>query len=303
MVSTLLTSCGSKERANTLSILVPTGAPSVAFYNYSDDPKFQTNDNAATGIKSQVVNGSVDVAVLPTNLCVNLISTAHVNYKLAATITFGNFFIASTGNDDNDVMDDGDYIVLFQQNGLPDKLFHYLYGNAFDTNIRYANASNDCANILSNDSDNFVINPLNQKVDYVMISEPDLSIAMSYNSDVSIYKNIQEEYVSKTGGLKLFQASILINNNVSKELGDEFLNNLNKDIARAREDASVIEQGMNKDDLAEMHFRVKPSLAKSLTENGNKLGLGFEMARDNKQAIDSFLNLFGMENTNEEIFY
>ena len=131
MTSILVTGCNKNTTHNSnpdgLSILCPTGAPSIAFYNFADDLNFQTNDNAATGIKPVVVNGGVDIAVLPTNLCVQLINTAHVNYKLAATITFGNFYLASTGNDDNETMDQGDYIVAFQQGGVPDKVFHYIY--------------------------------------------------------------------------------------------------------------------------------------------------------------------------------
>lgn len=307
MASFLIGGCNANTDHNSnpdnLSILCPTGAPSIAFYNFADDNNFNTNDNAATGIKPVVVNGSVDVAILPTNLCVQLINSAHINYKLAATITFGNFYIVATGNDENNVMDEGDYIVSFQQGGVPDKVFHYIYGSTFDSSLRYVNSSNDVANVLANDTDVSVTDALGEKVDYVLISEPDYTIAKTYNSKISIYKNIQSEYKIKSNGLDMFQASILINKNVEKVKADRFLNNINKDISDGLANPSLIEQGMNKDDNAEMHFRVKPSIAKQLTQDDNKLGLGFKLAKDNKTSIDTFLSLFGIGATNEEIYY
>ena len=35
----------------------------------------------------------------------------------------------------------------------------------------------------------------------------------------------------------------------------------------------------------------------------NSIGLGFKKAYDNKEAIDSYISLFGMEKTVEEIYY
>ena len=66
-----------------------------------------------------------DVIVLPTNVGVKTIETAQAPYKLAATITFGNFYIASLGNDDNGIMDAT--ITSFYSKIMSDKLFHYIW--------------------------------------------------------------------------------------------------------------------------------------------------------------------------------
>ena len=58
------------------------------------------------------------------------------NYKLAASITFGNFYIASTGIDEDDIMDKDDYIVLFSMGATPDLIFHYvLQSNQFHADL------------------------------------------------------------------------------------------------------------------------------------------------------------------------
>ena len=97
---------------SSLSILTPTGAPALAFYNYAGNSKFETNAAPAT-ISGQMAAGSKNVIVLPTNAGVKAIVDNKAPYKLAATITFGNFYIASLNNDDNQVMDENDTIILF----------------------------------------------------------------------------------------------------------------------------------------------------------------------------------------------
>ena len=44
-------------------------------------------------------------------------------------------------------------------------------------------------------------------------------------------------------------------------------------------------------------------MAKNVLSDNNKLGLGYISAKENKLAIDNFVNLFGVEDTNEEIYY
>ena len=51
----------------SLSIIAPTGAPALVFYNYAKLEKFETNSNPAEGILPLMVAGKKDVVVLPTN--------------------------------------------------------------------------------------------------------------------------------------------------------------------------------------------------------------------------------------------
>ena len=43
--------------------------------------------------------------------------------------------------------------------------------------------------------------------------------------------------------------------------------------------------------------------AVAVLKNNNGLGLGYKEGLQNKENIDSFISLFSLENTNEEIYY
>ena len=84
--------------------------------------------NADTIVSYLSSSSNKDVVIAPTNAGIAAINKG-ANYKLAATITFGNFFILSTGNDEDGVMNKGDKVLAFQEAGVPGKLFKYLYSD------------------------------------------------------------------------------------------------------------------------------------------------------------------------------
>lgn len=132
---------------NDLKIVSPTGAPAIAMSGFADLAGFETNTVPAN-IIPMMKTQSVDVAVLPTNVGANAIVANSLQYKLLGTITFGNLYIASTGNDDDGVMDEDDYIVSFQQGAVPDKIFHYIFGNKYDNALHYVASNEDAAKCL-----------------------------------------------------------------------------------------------------------------------------------------------------------
>ena len=132
---------------NDLKIVVPTGAPAVAMSAFSDLAGFEIVTDPST-IVPMMATQSVDVAVVPTNVGATAIMKKGVQYKLLGTITFGNLYIASTGNDDDGVMDEDDYIVSFQQGAVPDKIFHYVFGTRFDNALHYVASAQEAAKCL-----------------------------------------------------------------------------------------------------------------------------------------------------------
>lgn len=293
-----LMSCNT-NKTDSLKIISPSGAPSLAFYKYSLDNNFETNSNPEN-ISKMLVNDLYDVVVLPTNIGVSAITKNSVNYKIAATITFGNLFIGSTGNDLNGIMDPGDSIVSFQQGGLPDKIFHYVYGNEFDNSIYYHGNAQEAAICLKKGID---LQNNNKKVDYVLLAEPALYSVVSTTENRTVYSNLQELYRQKSGGLKLFQASIFISNKVDKNKADSFLEKIKNDINDSLLNPELIENELNKNAMSENIYGVKPNVARAVTENSNGMGLGFELAKNNKDAIDLFMNVLGLEKTDEKIYY
>ena len=250
----------------SLSIVTPTGAPALGFYNFATSNKFETND-VPTNIVPMMVAGQKDVIVLPTNAGVQAIVGKKAPYLLAATITFGNFYIASMGNDDNNVMDASDTILLFQKGNVPDKIFHYVYGDSLDAGIKYVEAVSDASKALiqgkyvdSESGENVVPN-------YVMIAEPALTAAkgqLKEDSKVSVYANLQEKYKEKSDNKELFQASVFVKNDASvKAKAADFLSTLKADIEGAVANPDLLKEGMKKVGDAESKtvFGVAPELA------------------------------------------
>lgn len=291
---TLLAGCAAPYEHN-LTIITPTGAPSLAFYNYVKDANFETN-NDASNIVPMMVKGQKDIVVLPTNVGVNAIVNKKVDYKIAATITFGNLFVASTGNDDNDQLDKDDYIVLFQQGSVPDLVFHGVFGKEYDDSIHYvsnAKAASQCLMTGKN------IESENEPVDYVLIAEPAFTTVKGKNEKVKEYANIQTLYKEKFNS-EIFQASVFVKSGVD---ATSFLSSLEGDIKTALNNGDVLAEKLAQADNAEAVFGVNPQVAANVTKNGNGMGLGFKLAKDNKEGIDKFLKVFNIDATSEEIYY
>ena len=285
------------------SIVSPTGAPALAFYNYATHKNFETN-SVPTNIVAMMNKGEKDVVVLPTNAGVQAIVNANAPYRLAATITFGNFYIVSMKNDDNQVMDASDTILLFQKNNVPDKIFHYIYGDALNSALHYVSAVNDAASAIIGGK--FTDPDLGTDLvpNYVMIAEPALTNVLSKKGEaISVYANVQEEYKKKSNNAELFQASVFVNKNLEPEKVRFFLEDLKRDIDEAIADPSVMSAGMSEIEDAATVYGVAPAMAENVLRKNNGMGLGFKLAKDNIEAINTFLGIFGINNVDEKVFY
>ena len=300
-----LTACGGNKKTgdySSLTIITPSGAPAVAFYDFATSDKFSVNTDP-TNIVAMMNAGQKDVIVLPTNAGVSAIVNKQAPYKIAATVTFGNFYIGTLNNDDNQVMDENDTILLFQKGNVPDKLFHYVYGDKFDENIHYVSTVNDVAVAVrdgqfTDEKGTFVPN-------YVLTAEPSLTV-MIKNYDqgkISFYASIQDEYRKKADSSEIFQASVFLKNDVKEEDGEAFLSKLKTDIETVLETPSKLKEGMNKVEAPKDLFGVDPTVATGVLRGDNGMGLGFKYAKENKASIDKFLALFNIAETNEEIYF
>lgn len=310
IASMALVGCNAKNNSSdakefdrtSLSIITPTGAPALAFYNYAGLSNFETNA-VPTNIVGMMAAGQKDVVVLPTNAGIQAIKGKSAPYQIAATITFGNFYIASMGNDTDNEMNAGDKILLFQKDNVPDKIFHYVYGDAFDSSVYYVSAVSDAASALiggtfvdAETGDNVVPN-------YVMVAEPVLTNVLSKKENVSVYADMQAKYKEKSGNKELFQASIFVKNTLEKELVTSFLSSLKDDIEGAIADPSKLSAGMAKESAAAEVFGVAPQMAESVLRKNNGMGLGFKYAKENKEAIETFLALFDIKDIDEAIYF
>ncbi len=281
------------------SYFCPIQAPAVAMADFVSLKKFETTKDPSL-IAPYMAAGKYDVVIAPTNVGVAAMKTGNAPYKLLATITFGNFFIASTGNDDDEIMDKGDYIVTFQPPGIPNKVFSYCYGGGFDSVVHVVGNNLDAQTVLEkgiNEADG------NAPVDYVLVAEPSLTLGLKQNENAKEFENLQSKYYSKSGGSLITQASIFVKNTLkSKDVKEEFVPKLKSSIEKFIETPSSLKKSMNKVESPQLKFGVKPEVAEEATKNGNRMGIGFKESKDILTDTNKFLSVIGAPQiTNEDI--
>ncbi len=288
------------ERKETIHIVCPTGAPAFAFYKHATDANFETNTDPKNIVSMMNKSSDKQFVVIDTVSGIKAINNG-APYKIAATLTFGNFFIASTGKDANETMDPGDKIVLFGQGITPDLLFHYLYGNAYDEGIEYVTNVQDAAKCLITGKNAVTTS----EIDYVFVAQPVLLNALAKNANAKKYVDIQAAYKEKSGGKSLIQASIFVKNGTASKSTNKCLYDLEDDVAAALENPDVIKESITlSDEEAQAKYGVAPALAVSAIKDNNGLGLGFKKSLEIKSDIDAFLkDVQNVGATSEEIYY
>ena len=291
-----LTACGKTNYQLDLNIATPAGSPAIAFYKYLGDTEhLEVNSDANNvlayfGADAKTIK---DVIVAPTNAGVAKIK-AGAPYKIAATVTFGNFFLLSTGKDDNEALDEGDKVLAFQENGVAGKLYKYLYSDK-TSNVTYV-ADAKAVNTAITDKD--------FDYEYVLLAQPVVTSVLSAHSDFKVFASLQVDYKTKTGK-EITQASIFIRDTAEKEKADKMLKAVKKDVEELLEKPSVFADAVEglEEQVVTSKVTGKTQLIVNLLTNNNALGMGFKYAKENKEAIDTFVKAIGMGETSEEIYY
>lgn len=306
----LLSLCGCKKEEikkesiySNVGIIAPTGAPSLAFINYIDDSSFETN-SAPTNILSMMSKKSDKrIVVIDVTSGIKAINQG-APYKLAAILTFGNFYIASTGNDDNGIMDESDTIVLFGQNMIPDTIFHYIFNDLYDSSIEYVSAVQDAGKCLAAGKNL----ETGSEVDYVFMAEPVLSTVLNNESaptykKAGVYMNIQDEYKKKSG-LNLIQAGLFVKDDGYFKDHDDFYKYYSDNINKILNDNEYVDSYLNgkSDEEISSIFGINSKLMHQALKT-NSIGLGFKNAYYEIADIREFAKLFKIEEVNEEIFF
>lgn len=304
----LLAGCGKTPDSSTSTeaykkwkYLCPIEAPAVAMAEFAQFSGFETTTQPGN-IPSLMAaaNPKYDVVVAPTNVGVNAIKGG-APYKILCTITFGNFYIASTGKDSDGMMDADDYVVAFQKPGVPGKVLKYLYGATMLNSIDYfgtsSSAIRSCLETGVNAFDG------NKDVDYVVLAEPSLTSALKLNSNAFIYEDLQSKYNMKSDGLILTQASVFVKNSLNKDdVKKVFMPKLKSSIEGYVKDSKTLKSAMNNADDPETTFGTEVSLAVEVTKKGNKMGFGFEESAKIIDDLNKFLTIMEAPTiTNEDI--
>lgn len=295
-----LTACNKSAYKLDLKVATPSGSPATAFIKYLGDTEHlevnSSADNVLAYFTSVDTNQKKDIIVAPTNGGIAKIK-AGAEFQIAATLTFGNFFLLSTGLDDDEQLDEGDKVLAFQQNGVAGKLFNYVYG---DRNLDVTYLDNAVA------VKNEVLTNKNLDADYFLLAQPVVAAVLSQKENFKIARNVQADYQEKTGGKEITQASIFIRKGTDEEVANNFLKAIEKDVNELIKNPEKFIANYAKD-IEDEVFSAKMTgtkqLITKLLTNNNQIGLGFKNAFENKAAIDNFIGTLGMPATNEEIYF
>ena len=279
-----------------LKIISPTGAPAVSFLKYLNDENYETN-TVPNNIVAEMIKGTHDIVVVDLIGGLTAINKKSAQYKLASTITFGNFYIYSTGNDTNNVMENDDNIVCFGQNNTPDILFNHLYPN-IDVDTYVAGVS-DIAPIAMSGQIN------NENVDYCIIAEPVLFNVMNNTKAAtygkgSEYSNFQTKWKEIHGNdSSILGASIYVKNETYQNhsnVVDSFLNNIKQDIDLYINNPSkaveLLDNYGSKEEQAQ-RIGLNSNIVKGVIEDSNSINLGYLSSKDSNfnSTVEEYLNV------------
>lgn len=284
ILMSLLSSCKKEQ----ITMVVPAGSPQLAqLYMQDSDDYDVTIVEGADPLVAAFGSASYDVIIAPTNLGAKLYDSKP-DYQLAATITWGSYYLVSKTNMDQ--MDQLN-IVAFGQNQVPDAIVQYiLTGLDIDFEINYLDS-------LSSVVSDFIID--GSKV-YLM-SEPQLSIVSSSNTTLDIF-DLQASYEMLTGYEDYPQASVFVHETLSDQMVDNIKNDFENSIRLLNED---------QEGSADLAIALGVSLDKEIMiQSIPRSNIDFKDSQDAKDDIIFFLGLlkgfnpnFVGENLPDDTFY
>ena len=209
----------TKDKSNTVKILCPAGAPSLAFVseyeNISKKGKIDFVDGSDQLVAELSKNSSdYDIIVAPINLGAKLIASEQTDYRIQGVITWGNLYYIGTSNE---ALNQTGELGLFGEGAVPQKIVDTVKINTSLTPKYYQSATLVQQQLLSGN------------IQVGMLAEPlasaTIAKAKQAGIELSIIADLQKEY-GKDG---YPQAAIFVKENNSYdelfEAIDQFTNN------------------------------------------------------------------------------
>ena len=189
------------DSSKKVSVIVPTGTPSLGIANVLND-KTLVDANIVSGsdpLIAAFTNASYDVVVAPVNLGAKLYNAnENFSYILYKTIVWGNYYLVS--NEEIATLEslEGKTVLVFGKNSTPDVVLRTLISaKNINVNLEY---EDDVATANSYH--------LSGKADIIVSAEPSLT-KMSANKNFYTL-DLQKQWQQLTGSYSLPQAGIFI---------------------------------------------------------------------------------------------
>ena len=189
------------DSSKKVSVIVPTGTPSLGIANVLND-KTLVDANIVSGsdpLIAAFTNASYDVVVAPVNLGAKLYNAnENFSYILYKTIVWGNYYLVS--NEEIATLEslEGKTVLVFGKNSTPDVVLRTLISaKNINVNLEYVDDVATANSYL-----------LSGKADIIVGAEPSLT-KMSANKNFYTL-DLQKQWQQLTGSYSLPQAGIFI---------------------------------------------------------------------------------------------
>ncbi len=280
----------------TVKIASPSKAPAVALFAHLDEDNVEINSVANNVVAYLTSNSDKDMVIAPTNAGISAIVNKNAQFKIAATVTVGNFYLIQTGKDEDKTLNKGDKVLAFQEQNVAGKVFSYVYGDKELETTFVADVTAVKTEVLTNESADY---------DYIFLAQPDVNEVLKEKEAYSVYANVQNDFKTKSGGKEITQASIFVKNTSDEESIIATLETIKRDVdALLNNSNCLLEATINvEDQVFSARLGSTKEELKALIDDNNQLGIGFKKAIDNKASIDAFISTLGMGATSEKIYF
>lgn len=195
------TTTGSVSEEKPLSAMVlkgPSAISAVQLMNRSDNQESSPYDITMVGTPDEVVSalssGSIDAAVIPTNLAANLYNKTEGDVRMVAITTLGSLYIVENGNEVQSIADlRGKTVYSAGQGANPQFILEYLINRAGltigeDVFIEYVAEQSEALAMLAA-----------EQADVVLLPEPFATVALSKGADVRMAVDLSYAWEEITG--------------------------------------------------------------------------------------------------------
>lgn len=275
----MLASCSTgKVEDETLNVLCPTGAPTLAFLSsyegINENGKFDVTEGSDQLVAELSKSDSeYDAIVAPVNLGTNLISKGKTDYRLAGIVTWGNLYLVGQ----KDALTQTGDLLLFGEGAVPGKIYEACQIETSLNPVYRSDASLVSADLVSG------------KASVGLLAEPlataTIAKAKKQNIELSVLMDMQEVYATKTNTEYGFpQAAVFVKQGKDISSLEEQLIAYTADMSDAKTYLEAI--GVETLGLPAMEMVIK-----SL----DKQNVKYQKASEVSEQLTAFLKLFGIE--------
>lgn len=272
-----------------LKILSPSGAPSYALVPLAKDGNQElTIVDGSDALQAAFVNpdSEYDVIIAPTNLGAKLISADKTNYSLVSVVTTGNLFIVG----EEGALDSDGEIALFGENAVPGLIYKKVCTDITNPATWYSSVTEAQAALLAGNAS------------AALLAEPaaTATITKAKKDGKTLVKLADLQELWGEDGYPM--ASMFVRNDVLesnaqgiKALVNELMDYADK-VNAGDEDISADLDSLSDPSM----FGATPSAMVKAAYAG--MGIHVDLAENNKENVENFLNLFSISLTDSTIY-